>query len=254
VKERLDGPVFRQTAGLNANILKPARRTITRSAKVLTQAGLWLRFLRIHAKYRDSTVLNRSTYVINLLLAQRYALNVSGCVVECGVWRGGMTAGLADVLGPDREYFLFDSFEGLPPVQDIDGQAAKNWQADTANPGYHDNCTASEEEARRAMSLSAAAHFTLIKGWFEKTLPDFKPPSPIALLRLDADWYESTRLCLDRLYHYVTDGGLVIIDDYGYWDGCARAVHEFLCNQSENGSGKVPRLRQFYNRVYYFVR
>ena len=235
-------------------ILNPARRAIIGSGKILTEAWLSLRFLRIHAKYRNSTILGPATYVMNLLLAQHYVANVPGCVIECGVWRGGVSAGIADVLGSDREYFLFDSFEGLPPAQDIDGRAAKNWQANTTSPGYYDNCTASEEEARRAMHLSAAARFTLVKGWFEKTLSTFEPPSPIALLRLDADWYESTRLCLERLYPYVADDGLVIIDDYGPWDGCARAVHEFLYCQSQNGSGKVPRLRQFCNRVYYFVR
>lgn len=198
-------------------------------------------------------MLGRVNYVMNLLLVHRYVVNLPGCVVECGVWRGGVSAGIADVLGSNREYFLFDSFEGLPRAKEIDGKAAKRWQANTTSPGYYDNCTASEEVAQRTMNRSAAAHFTLVKGWFEQTLPKFVPPSPIALLRLDADWYESTRLCLERLYPYIADHGLVIIDDYGPWDGCARAVHEFLCRQSQNGSARVPRLQQFLNRVYYLV-
>jgi hypothetical protein len=198
-------------------------------------------------------MLGRTNYVMNLLLVHRYVVNVPGCIVECGVWRGGVIAGIADVLGANREYYLFDSFEGLPPAKEIDGRAANSWQADKSSPGYYNNCTASEEEARGVMNLSAAVRYTLVKGWFEETLLRFKPPCPIALLRLDADWYDSTRLCLENLYPYLADDGLIIVDDYGPWDGCARAVHEFLCRQSRAG-GRVPRLRQFLNRVYYVVR
>ena len=125
-----------------------------------------------------------------------------------------MIAGFADVLGPDREYFLFDSFEGLPPAREMDGPAALRWQANKQSPGYHDNCKAAADDARTAMRLSAAAHFSLLKGWFGKTIPSFSPPEPIAVLRLDADWYESTLTCLKYLYPHVAPGGVVIIDDY----------------------------------------
>jgi hypothetical protein len=162
-----------------------------------------------------------------------------------------MIAGFADVLGPDRKYFLFDSFEGLPPAVEIDGPAALRWQADTQSPGYHDNCKAPADDARTAMSLSAAAHFSLLKGWFNETIPPFKASERIALLRLDADWYESTLVCLKYLYPQVAPGGVVIIDDYEPWDGCARAVHEFLFMHA---SGGVPRIRQYGNAVYYLVK
>lgn len=152
----------------------------------------------LEAKYRSFTMIPSETYVKNLALADKMR-SISGCVVECGTWRGGMIAGIADVLGADRQYFLFDSFEGLPPARDVDGPSAKAWQANTTSSGYHNNCTASEEDARGAMEMSAASSFLTIKGWFDKTLPDFKPPSEIALLRLDADWYESTRVCLANL-------------------------------------------------------
>jgi O-methyltransferase len=66
-------------------------------------------------------------------------------------------------------------------------------------------------------------------GFFENTFQTFDPP-PIAVLRLDADWYDSTMACLNKLWNHVLPGGLILIDDYYTWDGCARAVHEFLAS------------------------
>jgi hypothetical protein len=186
------------------------------------------------------------TYIKNLMIAHSFR-RIPGCIIECGVWRGGMIAGFADVLGPDRKYFLFDSFQGLPPAEEIDGPAALRWQAEKDDPEYHDNCKAAADDARTAMRLSAATHFSLLKGWFDETIPTFKPPEPIAVLRLDADWYESTLTCLKHLYPHVAPGGVVIIDDYWEWDGCARAVHEFVF---KHASGGVPRIRQYENNVY----
>lgn len=166
-----------------------------------------------------------STYVGNLCLAAM-AAQIQGSIVECGTWRGGMIAGIADVLGPGRRYYLFDSFEGLPPAKEIDGPAALAWQADTKGAGYFDNCTASEQEARAAMSLSRAKDYQIVKGWFRETLPRVSMPQPIALLRMDGDWYESTKCILDNLAPSVARGGLIIVDDYYLWDGCTQAVNE----------------------------
>jgi O-methyltransferase len=185
----------------------------------------------------------KATYIKNLLMAHTVR-QVEGCVVECGVWRGGMIAGLVSVLGSDREYFLFDSFEGLPPAKVVDGPAALAWQADVSAPGYHENCSASEEEAQAAMQRSGTKNYSLIKGWFEETVPTFKPAHPIALLRLDGDWYESTRICLQHLMPHLAPKGIVLIDDYYTWDGCARAVHEFLAQE-----GAEWRIQQFQNDV-----
>ena len=80
--------------------------------------------------------------------------------------------------------------------------------------------------------MSGARDFVLVRGWFEETLRDFAPPSPIAVLRLDGDWYESTTVALEALFRHVAPDGIVIVDDYYAWDGCSRAVHDFL---SRNG-------------------
>jgi len=185
-----------------------------------------LRFRKIYRKHRDFTMIPERAYAANLHLAL-HADRVAGSIVECGTWRGGMIAGIADVLGPERRYYLFDSFEGLPPAGEADGEAAVAWQRNTTGPSYYDNCTASEDEARTAMSRSAARDYQITKGWFEQTLPTAKPQEPIALLRMDADWYESTKCILENLGSHVVPGGVIIVDDYYIWEGCTQAVNEF---------------------------
>jgi O-methyltransferase len=129
----------------------------------------------IFLQVKDYTMIPEPVFCDNLMLADMVR-NVSGCVVECGVWRGGMSAGLCRLLGNEREYYLFDSFEGLPPAQPIDGAAAIRWQQDTKSPQYHDNCSAPPEFARRAMELAGAERYKLCPGFFDKSLPAFKPP------------------------------------------------------------------------------
>jgi len=176
-----------------------------------------------------------------LIRAVQYVLEhqIPGEFVECGVWQGGCSAAikLAEQVVPlnahQRQLHLFDSFEGLPPVQPIDGPMACEWQQAVDASIYYDNCAANLELVQKNF-----AHLGLLndsvcfhKGWFENTIPafvenhaDFK----ISLLRLDGDWYESTKVCLDYLYPLVSEKGVIIIDDYYAWDGCAVAVHEYL--------------------------
>jgi O-methyltransferase len=184
------------------------------------------RHARLFFRYRDSTMILPRHFIVNLELCRRLAPK-RGCIVECGVWRGGMSAAMADTL-PGRVHFLFDSFEGLPPAKEIDGEEAIAYQRDKTSSMYHDNCRAERSYAERAMGMSAAADYHLIQGWFADTLPGFIPPEPIAVLRLDGDWYDSTMQSLENLYPHVAPGGLVLVDDYYAWDGCARAVHDFL--------------------------
>jgi O-methyltransferase len=193
----------------------------------LVRLGRAIGFLVLYRKYRAYTMASRDSFWRNMVVVDGRR-HVRGCIVECGVWRGGMSAGMAEVLGPDREYFLFDSFEGLPPATELDGEYARDWQKDTQGATYFDNCRAPIEFADQAMKLSGASSYRLVKGWFENTLPPFEPPSPIAVLRLDGDWYESTMTALESLFKYLARDGIVILDDYHTWDGCSRAVHDFL--------------------------
>jgi O-methyltransferase len=108
---------------------KKALRTGASRAERLIQARRDRQLHAIYAKHRQRTMVPESCYVSNLRLCAR-ATHVEGSVVECGMWRGGMSAGIADLLGPEREYFLFDSFEGLPRVKDINGPEIREWQAE----------------------------------------------------------------------------------------------------------------------------
>ena len=166
-------------------------------------------------------------YLANLELA-RSASEIRGAIVECGTWKGGMIAGIARLLGGDRDYYLFDSFEGLPPAEAIDGRAAKAWQTNTESPGYHDNCKASKEDAIAAMTIAKISKPNVVKGWFEDTLPAATFPDGISILRMDADWYSSTYQILDHLFPQVNTGGMILIDDYHTWDGCSKAIHDYL--------------------------
>ncbi len=180
----------------------------------------------IHRKNAAFTMISEELYVDNLLLAEKIKL-VDGDIVECGVWRGGMIAGIAELIGKGRNYFLFDSFEGLPEAKEIDGKSAIAWQQNKEGENYHDNCKAEMDFAITAMEKTGV-DYECIKGWFDETVPVFNKSNEIALLRLDGDWYDSTMVCLKYLYPKVVNGGMIILDDYYTWDGCSRAVHDYL--------------------------
>jgi O-methyltransferase len=192
-------------------------------------------------------MIQKEVFVLNLDLCN-VNRNISGDYVECGTWRGGMSAAVAEVLGKKRQFHLFDSFEGLPPAKEIDGKEALTWQKNTSSPNYYDNCSADEKFANEAMKLANHENFKLYKGWFEKTLPGSMNKS-IAILRLDGDWYDSTMTCMEELFPKVTEGGVVILDDYYTWDGCAKAVHDYLSKV------KSPaRVHQWHNRIAYIIK
>lgn len=158
----------------------------------------------------------------NLQLMEKYGS--PGAVVECGVWRGGMIAAAAKRIGDQCSYHLFDSFEGVPDAKEIDGESAQAWMQDN----IVECCATEEEYAHEAMSKAGVASIEVVKGWFSETLPKAVFPDKISILRLDADWYSSTAECLNFLYDRVKVGGVIILDDYFAWDGCSRALHDFL--------------------------
>ena len=114
-----------------------------------------------------------------------------------------------------------------------DGPLAIAWQSDTRSPHYYDNCRAALDEVRASLNALElpAGSWGLLPGWFEDAVPSLSRrmgADGIALLRLDGDWYDSTRVCLDHLVPAVAEGGIVILDDYYAWDGCTRATHDYL--------------------------
>lgn len=208
-----------------------------------------VKYSSIYFKFRRFTMNPPVTYLHNLMLAEKFK-HVDGAIIECGTWRGGMIAGIGQLFNqPNREYYLFDSFEGLPEPTKEDGDRAFEWQADTTSDEYFDNCSAEMSFAEEATKLAGMKNVNIIKGWFNETLPNYDKNKKIAILRLDGDWYDSTMQCLENLYDSVVIGGLIIIDDYYAWDGCTRAIHDFL---SQNGI--ADRICSFNNDVCYIVK
>ncbi len=171
-----------------------------------------------------------------------------GAFVECGVWRGGSSAMMALAMrhcGETRDLHLFDSFEGLPEPTEVDGKSAKDYSGGRSSGALEsvNQCAAGLDEVKtllldRLQLDPARIHFHV--GWFQDTLPKDAPNlGPIAMLRLDGDWYESTRLCLEHLYPKVVSGGVVIMDDYWAWEGCRKATDEYR----ETHGIKAPLIR-----------
>jgi hypothetical protein len=169
---------------------------------------------------------------------------VPGSLVECGVWKGGATAmmGLAHqqgALGAHRTLHLFDSFEGLPQPTRRDGPEATVYAGGLSEGQLESiaQCVGTLTEVRRLLEEEIQYPLSLLRyhrGWFQETVPRAAATiGPIALLRLDGDWYESTRICLEHLYPLVVPGGVVHVDDYGHWRGCREAVDEYLSRRGE---------------------
>jgi O-methyltransferase len=183
--------------------------------------------------------------ICTLIEAVRHCVKreVPGAFAECGVWRGGsvlaMVLTLQELGVEDRDIHLYDTFEGMtaptehdvspyhPPPVELWKQAERGeeerdqWLLDLEVP---------PAEVVRATVLSTgypAEHVHVVEGSVEQTLPD-QAPERLALLRLDTDWYESTRHELVHLYPRISEGGVLIVDDYGHWEGCRRAVDEYF--------------------------
>jgi len=169
--------------------------------------------------------------------------NIPGDIVECGVWKGGSMMAAALTLlrcgETQRKLRLFDTFEGMSAPTEKDQTAYTGGQgmvsaADLlarSDPAQSENVWARSplEEVRHNLgSVSYPGHqMEFVKGRVEDTLPS-PTISQIALLRLDTDWYESTRHELQHLYPCLVQRGVLIIDDYGHWEGARKAVDEYI--------------------------
>lgn len=210
-------------------------------------------FIKIYDKCKDYTMVSRErSYALYNAIRYIVRNNIPGDFVECGVWRGGSSMIMAYTLqlegDTSRAIWLYDTYEGMSEPSEHDvfattGESAiktytKNDRSDTFW------CEASIEEVQKNMEKTAypknALHF--IKGKVEDTIPKTMP-GPIALLRLDTDFYESTRHELQHLYPLLSKSGVLVIDDYGAWIGARKAVDEYvaqdgvgiLLNKTHNG-------------------
>lgn len=153
---------------------------------------------------------------------------VPGALVECGVWKGGsLFAGMLafmELEGPKREVWAYDTFTGMPQPGLEDGVTAnklfkteKDWCLSTLD----------EFEANLETIGYPGEKVFVVEGPVEETIPLLKPEQ-IAVLRLDTDWYSSTKLELEQLYPILSPGGVMIVDDYEAWPGCKQAVNEYF--------------------------
>lgn len=194
-------------------------------------------------------------YVLSKAVQYVAGHDIPGAIVECGVWKGGSMMAVAltlQALGKqDRDLYLFDTFEGMPAPTDrdvsVDGEPAMvEFEQTRINADSSLWCNAPVEAVGLVLEQTGydKSRVHLIKGKVEDTIPNHAPRT-IALLRLDTDWYESTRHELEHLFPRLSSGGVIIIDDYGHWQGARRATDEYL---AANG------IRLLLNRVDYTAR
>lgn len=230
------------------------------------------------AEYRAAIdVVRQNTMVADAGLKSLYdqvcfcdSAAINGAFVECGVWKGGSVGIMAFAnlrgSGGRRALHLFDSFEEIcEPDSQVDGaramrevrQFAPNGStAGRLRPltGFYDAMggPGSVEEVRALLEgkigyPSSALHVHV--GWFQDTVPAAAPHiGPIAILRLDGDWYASTKICLDHLASKVVPGGFIVIDDYGTYEGCRKATDEYL-----NGFARRPYLHRVNDDIRYWM-
>lgn len=181
--------------------------------------------------------------------------NIEGDIVECGVWRGGsamiMASKLLEMNATQRNFYLYDTYEGMsePSEADIDytgKHSSERLKKEDKFKGANIWCYAALDEVRKNMQNTGYPDDKLkyIQGKVEDTIPQ-TVPEKIAILRLDTDWYESTKHELVHLFPLLSQHGILIIDDYGFWKGSRKAVDEYFAE-----IGIVP----FLNRIDYSGR
>jgi O-methyltransferase len=166
---------------------------------------------------------------------------IAGGIVECGVWRGGSMMAMALALlrhgDVGRTLFLYDTFAGMsaPGDRDVqfDGAPASAVLAASSRDSYM-WAVASLDQVRSNLASTGypIEGMRFIAGPVEETIPRILPDA-IAILRLDTDWYASTRHELAHLYPLLSDGGILIVDDYGHWRGAKEATDEYF-SQSDD--------------------
>jgi O-methyltransferase len=173
-----------------------------------------------------------------LIDAVRYVCknNIEGDIVECGVWRGGsmMLAALTSIDENDtsRKLWLYDTYEGMTPPTNQDYSEFTNKKDRMAIDTYKRIkgwCKASLEDVQSNMNSTGYPKDKLvfIKGDVMQTIPKTLPEK-IALLRLDTDFYDSTLHEMTHLFPRLVAGGILILDDYGHWQGQRKATDEYL--------------------------
>lgn len=167
------------------------------------------------------------------------ARNIPGAIVECGVWRGGGMMMAKDFRKgrPPRNIYLYDTFTGMtePTQHDVSyaGVTAASHYETRKRDGYTDWALSRLDEVKANFEKFGlmGPDIQIREGKVEDTLRSMPLPDKISILRLDTDWYESTKVEMEVLYPLLSPGGVLIVDDYGDWLGSAKAVDEYFQNQ-----------------------
>jgi len=191
---------------------------------------------------KPNTMVSRGRiYDLDRLVNETIESNIDGDYVECGVYRGGLSALMLDKILShqlDKKLWIYDTFQGMSEPTEVD-ISTKNENAVEAfnslkneTTGCADWCKATIDIVQSTLNLVSKNYpnyCKLIQGKVEDTLPVVDNiPEKISLMRLDTDWYESTKIELDTFYSLLSIGGIIIIDDYRYWQGQKLAVDEFF--------------------------
>jgi len=162
---------------------------------------------------------------------------IPGDFVECGVWKGGSVMMIAATLKSmgitDRTIYLYDTFDGMTPPTDADidwkGNSAKDLLMQSEKKADTIWVYVPIDEVRTNLEKTGYPmdKFKFVRGDVLQTIPE-NAPEKISLLRLDTDWYESTRHELEHLFPRLSDRGILILDDYGYHQGSRKAVDEYF--------------------------
>ena len=229
--------------GSASTIEEPITYPLAITAPDRTSPDLEPEFLQLQAAcapYSMTSIERR--YALWQAVRHVTAHNVPGAIVECGVWRGGSSMLAAATLRAcndcDRHLWLFDTFEGMSDPSQYDVEAATGLRAADHDDIVHRRTDspvfayASLGEVQLNMETigypTDRIHY--VQGKVEDTVPS-EAPEAIAFLRLDTDWYESTRHELEHLWDRLPAGGVLIIDDYGHWAGARKAVDDFFANR-----------------------
>lgn len=204
---------------------------------------------QIARKFKNFSMMGQRRFVKNLQLASAATLDMSQhSVVECGVWRGGASFGMMELFPSCPEFHLFDSFEGLPEPTRRDGLRAKELSQE--NLFVQERNYAECDDVKHSITrFGFTGRATVHKGWFDDTVFAKKIERPIGILRLDGDWYDSTKCVLDRLFDSVAADGLIIVDDYFDWPGCSQAVHDFMSQRE-----LADTIRTYENLIAYIKK
>jgi O-methyltransferase len=198
------------------------------------------KFIEIFNKCKNYSMTSKERmYALYNAVKYIIANNISGDFVECGVYKGGSTMLIAQTLlslnVKNRKIYLYDTFEGMVEPSDLDFRVEnenentfKIWQG-KQRKDHNKWCYASLSEVQTNMQSTnyPIDNLIYVKGKVEDTIPE-NVPNKISLLRLDTDWYASTKHELLFLYPLLSKNGVLIIDDYGYWAGSKKAVDEYF--------------------------